>query len=53
MDLSDNYSFYRIDDLLDALLGSSWHSTLDLASGYWQVEVEEVDRPKTAFTASF
>ena len=29
----------RIDDSIDALSGSSWFSTLDLASGYWQVEV--------------
>uniref|UniRef100_A0A5S6QQ76 Reverse transcriptase n=1 Tax=Trichuris muris TaxID=70415 RepID=A0A5S6QQ76_TRIMR len=40
----------RIDDALDALAGSRWFSTLDLASGYWQVEVEARDRPKTAFT---
>ncbi|KFD48296.1 hypothetical protein M513_10788 [Trichuris suis] len=40
----------RIDDAMDALAGSSWFSTLDLASGYWQVEVEPQDRPKTAFT---
>ncbi|KFD60666.1 hypothetical protein M514_27175 [Trichuris suis] len=26
----------RIDDAMDALAGSSWFSTLDLASGYWQ-----------------
>ena len=36
---------------VDALSGSSWFSTLDLKSGYWQVEVEEQDREKTAFTA--
>ena len=29
-----------------------WFSTLDLCSGYWQVEVEPKDRPKTAFTTS-
>ena len=40
----------RIDDSIDALSGSCWFSTLDLASGYWQVELEEKDRPKTAFT---
>ncbi len=37
----------RIDDTLDTLAGSDWFSTL---SGYWQVEVEEQDREKTAFT---
>ncbi|KRZ81115.1 RNA-directed DNA polymerase -like protein, partial [Trichinella sp. T8] len=34
----------RIDDTLDALAGAKWFSTLDLASGYWQVEVAEEDR---------
>ena len=39
----------RIDSTLDTLSGAQWFSTLDLLSGYWQVEVEEADRPKTAF----
>ena len=42
----------RIDDTLDALGTAQWFSTLDLASGYWQVEVEPDDREKTAFTTS-
>ena len=36
----------RIDDTLNVLAGSSWFSTLDLASGYWQVGVESVTRQK-------
>ena len=40
----------RIDETLEALAGSRFFSTLDLASGYWQVEVEEKDRGKTAFS---
>ncbi|CAH8556952.1 unnamed protein product [Dicrocoelium dendriticum] len=45
----DAYPLPRIDDLFNALGGSVYFSTLDLASGYWQVEVEESDRAKTAF----
>ena len=43
----------RIDDTIDTLHGAKWFSTLDLASGYWQVEVEPEDREKTAFTTPF
>ncbi|GBL63149.1 Retrovirus-related Pol polyprotein from transposon 297, partial [Araneus ventricosus] len=46
----DSYPLPRIDDTLDALNGSQWFTTLDLKSGYWQVEVRTEDREKTAFT---
>ncbi|GBN64739.1 Transposon Ty3-I Gag-Pol polyprotein [Araneus ventricosus] len=46
----DSYPLKRIDDTLDALNGSQWFTTLDLKSGYWQVEVRPEDREKTAFT---
>jgi len=40
----DAYPLPSIDDTLDTLSGSQWFSTLDLLSGYWQVEVAEGDR---------
>ena len=46
----DAYPLRRVDDSLEALSGSRWFSTLDLLSGYWQVEIDEKDRSKTAFT---
>ena len=43
----------RIDDTIDTLHGAEWFSTLDLASGYWQVEVDPEDKEKTPFTMLF
>ncbi|GBM10181.1 Retrovirus-related Pol polyprotein from transposon 412 [Araneus ventricosus] len=48
--IKDSYPLPRIDDTLDALNGSQWFSTLDLKSGYWQVEIQPEDKEKTAFT---
>ena len=45
----DAYPMPRVDDTLDTLAGAKWFSTLDLISGYWQVEVNPKDREKTAF----
>ncbi|KAG1941111.1 interleukin-1 receptor accessory protein-like 1-A [Pimephales promelas] len=45
----DAYPLPRIDDALDSLAHAQWFSTLDLASGYWQVEVDPKDKHKTAF----
>ncbi len=49
----DAYPLLRIEKSLDSLSGAWWFSTLDLASGYNQVEVVEKDRQKTAFCTPF
>ena len=46
---SDIYPLPRIDDLLDQLGRCKYFSTLDLASGYWQIRVAPESREKTAF----
>ncbi len=49
MTRKDGYPLPWIDDTLDALHGSRYFSTLDLYSGYWQVEMDERDINKMAF----
>ena len=45
----DEYPLPRIDDTLDMLSGAQHFTTLDLASGYWQVPVDQTSQEKTAF----
>ena len=45
----DTFPLPRIDDLLDQLGKSKYFSTLDLASGYWQIRVHRDSKEKTAF----
>ena len=46
----DAYPLPRIDSCLEALSGASWYSSLDMASGYFQVPMSQLDKEKTAFT---
>ncbi|CAB4022565.1 Retrovirus-related Pol poly from transposon, partial, partial [Paramuricea clavata] len=46
----DAHPMPRIDEILDQLGGARYFSTLDLASGYWQVPLREEDMEKTAFS---
>ena len=36
--------------MLELLIGAEWFCTLDLKSGYWQVELTDEAKPLTAFT---
>jgi len=45
----DSYPLPRIDNTLDALSNTRYFSTMDLMSGYWQVEVHPDSREHTAF----
>ena len=40
-----------VSDTLDALSGTQYFSTLDLKSGYWQIELHPSARETTAFVA--
>ena len=46
------YSLPRIDETLDCLHGSVIFTLLDLKSGYWQVEMDEMSKQLTAFTVN-
>ena len=52
MTKKDSYSIPRIDEALDVVAGSSWFSSLDLRSGYFQCPLAPDARPKTAFCTS-
>ena len=47
--IRDAYPIPRIDDTLDALEEAKFISTLDLRSGYWQVQMDPKSQALTAF----
>lgn len=47
--IKDVYSLLRINESLDTLSGAKFLCTLDFASGYWQVAMDESYKEKTAF----
>ena len=49
----DLFPLPSISQCLDQLCGNQYFSTLDMASGYWQIEIDPKDRHKTAFITKF
>ena len=47
--IRDQYNIPKIEETLQSLTGAAWFSVLDLKSGYYQMEMEEEDKEKTAF----
>lgn len=45
----DAYPLPRIDDLISYLNGARYFADLDLNAGYWQLQIKESDKHKTAF----
>lgn len=48
--IRDAYALPNIEETFSALSGARWFSVMDLKSGYYQVDMAEEDKPKTAFT---
>ncbi|KAH9152253.1 hypothetical protein LEN26_003738, partial [Aphanomyces euteiches] len=51
--VKDSYPMPRIDDLLDVLGRAKLFSTMDIASGYWNVPMAKDSIEKTAFTCKY
>lgn len=47
--IDDKYPIQNISDVLDKLGKCKYFTTVDLASGFYQVEMDPLDIPKTAF----
>ena len=52
MTIKDAYPLPRIDDSLRLLGNQQWFSTMDLASGYWQVAMSPEAKRKAAFVTN-
>ena len=49
----DAFPLPNIDECLDVLEGTEFFCTLDMCSGYYQIEVFDADRHKTAFITKY
>lgn len=51
--IKDSYALPNLEESFSALAGSKWFSVMDLKSGYYQIEMNESDKHKTAFVCPF
>jgi hypothetical protein len=51
--IPDHYPFPRAEELFNDIGNAKWFSALDLASGFWQVPMNEADKEKTAFVTQY
>lgn len=51
--IRDAYALPNLEESFSALAGSQWFSVMDLKSGYYQIEMNEADKAKTAFVCPF
>jgi transposase InsO family protein len=50
---TSSYPLPLISDLLDNFAGAKYFSSIDLASGYWQIRVAVEDQDKTTFNTKY
>jgi len=48
--VKDSYALPRVEEILDCLAGSQYFTVLDMKSGYYQIEIDEQHKQRTAFT---
>ena len=46
----DSYAIPRVDEMLDCLAGNRYFSVVDMKSGYFQTDIYEPHKERTAFT---
>ena len=51
--IKDTFPLPKIDQCLDTLSGTNFYCALDLAAGYWQIEIAPEDQHKTAFATKY
>ena len=51
--IDDGQPLSNMRELMDAITGAKYYSSWDFISEFWQIEIEEGDKTKTAFSTSW